>query len=486
MRFWKLVGISGLAAVATAACSTGTSEKLFPVAQGTAGTTSGAAGTEGGGEAGTDGGGGETNGGAAGSGIQVGGGAPGSGGSNGSSVNCPNLPADVDSDADGFTPDDGDANDCDPNVNPSAIDVINFKKDEDGNPTDEPLPDEEQIDEDGDGVALLPSDPPVTCDSDLPVKIGDPFDAARAMGLCNVGVEENPADPRDRKWGVISAKFSDISGSFLKSPPKSGANPGLQLGILPDLGPATVPFEGAAFLALSSGVARAPGQEGFEKTASCGAGSGSKSYSSSTSSNPPGFPKNGDCGTSGQPNDGIGLDLRIRVPSNAKSFKFNFRFFTCEYPTFVCSSFNDVFAVLMAPSPLPKGDFMSDKDNTSANIAFEATDTGKKNVIGVNNSGFLTACKPGAVAASKPPYPNCVGDEDLVGSGFDGRGASSWLESNVPIPEFPPGADRIISLRFAIWDSSDHILDSSTVVDNFRWSAEEGTSVGTVIVPPPK
>ena len=60
------------------------------------------------------------------------------------------------------------------------------------------------------------------------------------------------------------------------------------------------------------------------------------------------------------------------------------------------------------------------------------------------------------------------------------------MESQIPIPEFPPGADRIISLRFAIWDSQDQILDSSAVVDNFRWSAEEGKGVGTVIVPVPK
>jgi hypothetical protein len=490
MRHWKFVGWSSLVAVAVAACGAGNSKpNIFEPpkagASGAGGTTQPSAGTGGSddGEGGTAGSGEAGNPGSAGS-LNIGGSGTGLGGT-GNTVICSNEPADADGDGDGYTPDDGDFNDCDPLVNPGAIDVINYKKDADGNATDEPLPDDEQIDEDCDGVALLPSDPPVTCDGGLGPKIGDAFDAARAMGLCNVGVEAEPANAKDRKWGVISAKFSDIAGSFLTSPPKSGANADLQLGILPNLGEGTKPFEGENFFALSSGIARAPGQDGFDEKVACAKGTGSKAYNGSTSAYPPGFPKQGDCGTSGTPNDGIALDLRLRVPTNAKSFKFNFRFFTCEYPVYVCSQYNDVFAVLMAPSPLENGDPMADKTNSSANIAFEATDAGKKNVIGVNNTSFLTDCELKS-SGKTAPYVNCGGVEQLVGSGFDGHAASGWLESQVPIPDFAPGADRVISLRFAIWDSSDHAQDSSAVVDNFRWSAEEGTGVGTVIVPVPK
>ena len=481
MRLWKLVGISGLSALTTVACSTGTESKLFnPAAAsaGAGGTKSGPAGTGTTTEVGGEGGGNAAAGGSP--GISLGG-SSASGGSTGNTVNCTNEPVDADGDADGFTPNDGDFNDCDPLVNPGAIDVINFVKDEDGNPTDVPLPDKEQIDEDCDGKALLPSDPPVTCDSGLGLKVGDPFNAARAMGLCNVNVEENPESPKDRKWGVIEAKFSDITGGFLKSPPKKGASTDLQLGILPSLGDGTKPFEGDALFALSSGIARAPGQQGYEGKSVCT----TKSYPGSKSDYPPGFPKQGACGTSGKPGDGIALDLRLRVPTNAKSFKFNFRFFTCEYPTFVCSPYNDVFAVLMAPSPLEAGDSMADNNNASANVAFEVTEDGKKNVIGVNNPSFFTSCEKKPTPKTEL-YVNCAGDEDLVGSGFDKRGGSAWLESQIAIPDFPPGADRIISLRFAIWDSQDQNVDSTAVVDNFRWSAEEGKGVGTVIVPVPK
>ena len=303
------------------------------------------------------------------------------------------------------------------------------------------------------------------------------MDAARAIGLCNVGVEENPEDPRDRKWGVIAASFSDINGAFLTTKPKSGADPSLQMGILPNFGSATQPQEGSSLFALSSGIARAKGQDGAASN-TC---SGTKSFASSNKY-PPGFPKKGDCGTTGTPNDGIALDMKLRVPTNAKSFKIRFKFFTCEFPVYVCDVYNDVFAVLMSPSPLDKGDPMADSNNASANIAFETSDKGTKNVIGVNNTNFLTACKKGA----KPQYKKCEDESGLAGSGFETHAASAWLETQVPIPDFPQGADRVISLRFAIWDSRDQALDSSAVVDGFEWSAEPGSGVGTVIIPVPK
>jgi hypothetical protein len=462
----NVVGLSGSIALLVVACSANEPNKLFNspnknTVGGSSAAGNGAGSNTDGGTGGTS----DTNGGSAGSvPIDI-----GNGGT--SSSLCV---AGEDADGDGWTTEQGDCNDCDKLVNPGALDVVNYVLDADGNPTADVA--ETQVDEDCDGT---PTDPaaPASCDEGLGPKIGDPLDAARAIGLCNVGVAENPDDPRDRKWGVIAASFSNINGAFLVTPPKSGADTNLQLGILPGFGSATNPQEGSTLFALSSGVARAPGQPSAVKDM-CG---NSKSFSGQTSY-PPGFPKEGDCGKGGKPNDGIALDMKIRVPTNAKSFKIRFKFFSCEYPDYTCSSFNDVFAVLMAPSPLEKGDPMADGNNASANVAFEATAAGKKNVIGVNNTGFLTACKKDAQA---PEYKNCGSEAGLAGSGFEGHAASAWLETQVPIPEFPAGADRVISLRFAIWDSSDSILDSSAVVDGFEWSADPGTGVGTEIVPVP-
>jgi hypothetical protein len=379
----------------------------------------------------------------------------GNGGAGGSTT-CGTDP-NADGDGDGWTPAQGDCNDCDPLVNPGAFDPVEFVLAPDGSPTTIPLPPDQQVDNDCDG-AITQYGQDVSCDSGLGPDAFSVWDTARSIELCNVQVQTNPVDLHLKKWGVLDAKFSDVSGPFLNSPLQKSSQPmNLNYGLLPSFGPATAPFSSHRILALSSGQARAPGQPGYNPSLSP---SLDKGYSSAY---PTGFPKNGSCGTPGQPHDGVAVDMRVRVPTNALSFSFQFRFFTNEYPVYVCEVYNDVFAVLMNPSPLPANDPMW------PDIAFE--DTGlAKNVIGVNNQSFLSACQPGATAF---PYPNCVGEGDLKGSGFEGHGASSWLRNIAPVT---PGST--IDLRFAIWDSADGLFDSTVVVDDFRWRTVGG-SVGT-------
>jgi hypothetical protein len=473
MRFAKVFALSLLAGFGLlAACGdskapgttfggdAGTSSKAG--AGGSKATAGGAAGAPAAGGAGDAGSGGE--GGEAGTGVVI----VGGGGSSGGPPTCQENPdPNFDNDGDGWTPAQGDCNDCDKNVNPGALDIVNYEPDAMGKPTETPLADDKQIDEDCNGKAVLPSDK-LSCDAGLGPTINDAMDAAKTLGLCNVNVPENPTDLKEKKWGVIAAAYSDIAGQFLKTPvPNNGGkHPDLNFGSLPDFGTGTKPREGERIFALSSGEARTPSQMGFTGN-QC---SFDKGWASA---DPPGFPKNGSCGSTGNANDGVALDLMIRVPTNAHSMKFNFRFFSCEYPMYACESFNDAFAVLMYPSPLPLTDPMAHAPSNTANIAFEDAGNGMKNVIGVNNPSFFTACNPGPAG-----YVNCKGEGDLKGSGFEGHGGSAWLASQVPVP-----AGQIILLRFAIWDSTDGILDSTAVADAIQWSAEEGTGVTTIIDP---
>ena len=72
----------------------------------------------------------------------------------------------------------------------------------------------------------------------------------------------------------------------------------------------------------------------------------------------------------------------------------------------------------------------------------------------------------------------------LTGFGFDSaqdeqdHGSTAWLRSKAPIE---PGSD--ITIRFAVYDSGDGVLDTTTIIDNFQWIAKAGTTVGTDPVP---
>jgi hypothetical protein len=375
-----------------------------------------------------------------------------------------------DQDGDGWTVDEGDCNDCDPTVNPGAIDLIDL--DGSGNP----LPQGKQIDNDCDGSATLVA---ASCDGGIAVgDVADPLDAARAMGLCRVNVPDDDqiTDKSKKTWGVISAAFGGISGPWLKSPRITESSQNLDYGVLDAFGAATKPQEGARVFALSSGEARAPGQPGFTSFSCDESSSIAKTSLFDDFAYPDGFPKNGTCGTTGAPYDGVGLDLKIRVPTNAKTMSFDFRFFTCEFPKYTCGTFNDVLAILMSPSPLPAGDPMAAPDGQSADVAFEQTPSGAKNVIGVNNESFMTVCEKGA--SSKGNYASCGGSADLAGSGFEGHGASAWLRSTVPVT---PG--QTIYLRLAIWDSDDPYLDSTALIDNIQFSTVPSQATHTVIKP---
>ncbi|HEY8088673.1 MAG TPA: putative metal-binding motif-containing protein, partial [Polyangiaceae bacterium] len=97
----------------------------------------------------------------------------------------------TDHDGDGFSGQDGDCNDCDPNSNPGAFDVP-----KDG------------IDEDCNGVV---DDEPSGCDKTATLASTDGFNAALAMDLCRKTTET--ATGKQRTWGVVGATFIAPDGS---------------------------------------------------------------------------------------------------------------------------------------------------------------------------------------------------------------------------------------------------------------------------------
>jgi hypothetical protein len=386
---------------------------------------------------------------------------------NGGGTGDPN----VDKDGDGWSIKNGDCNDDDPLVSPASFEVAGDK-----------------IDNDCDGTV---DNAGVACDDDLEAPGSSPAGAARAIGLCQIKLgAEQPTGNGGLRWGVINATFSSVGGPLLTTPPATGADPTLQIGFLPSFGDGTKPKEGARVLAISSGIARATNQPGFDAAKSCGGSpTGTSNYatfSTGAPSDAPGFPKTSACGSGSNPHDPMAIDLAIRVPKNARSFSFKHRFFSCEYPAYACTDFNDVFAFFVSPSPLLAGHKMNDATNAIGDVAFrtEPGPTPSYSVIDANNIPFMTACVAGT-GAETVKYTACKGETDLVNSGFVGHVGSAWLQTSSPVPMFEAGKDPVMMVRIAIWDSGDAILDSTAIIDDFQWSTAEVTAAVTTILPTP-
>ncbi|MBN2361409.1 MAG: VWA domain-containing protein [Deltaproteobacteria bacterium] len=128
--------------------------------------------------------------------------------------------------------------------------------------------------------------------------------------------------------------------------------------------------------------------------------------------------------------------LDLTAPPDARSFSFDFNYFSAEYPEFVNQSYNDTFyAILEAPST---------NGGKSTNISFDPN----HNAIEVDNNYFESPFHP---------IPN-------THTGFDRDGSTGWLRTSWPIQ-----ANEEFSLTFSIHDEGDGIYDSVVLIDNFRF-----------------
>lgn len=309
-------------------------------------------------------------------------------------------------------------------------------------------------------ATCIGNNPQGECDTGLAIGSPDAMDGARAIGICQAA--------QAGTWGVVSADWVRSDGQPLTGGDGGIFGDGTSLeagkGILGNFGSSVVPREGEKMLVLSSGAARNPGEPDYYDP-------GGNWKDSNPHGAPAGYPKESpSCNvTTGSPYDSAGLRMTVRTPTDAKSFQFEFNFYTYEYPDWVCTEFNDFFVAML--TPVPQG-------LVDGNISFDSMG----NTISVN-AGFLEVCNPSNAGGKN--FACSLGYSEILGTGFDsnpslggGSAATSWLVTTAPIEN--PGSE--ITLHFAIWDSGDGALDSTVLVDNFRFELEEG-QVGTVPVP---
>jgi hypothetical protein len=376
------------------------------------------------------------------------------------------IDEDVDADGDGYTTCGGDCCDStecnDPAlVNPGAFDVP-------GN----------GVDDDCNGII---DDTVPLCDQQLPSNSTDATDFAKAIDICQTGTAA------DHKWGLIDAKLTYPDGTGTPDPNSHS--------IRHKFGTMTLPQAGLSFALLSSGVAA-----GKTDTNPAYNALGWVSYSSANESgfpadfigahggtlpNAPGCP----APSGSTANDPVMLTMHIRVPSNAHSFSLKSNFYSAEFPEWTCSEYNDFFVILLDSA------YNGNPANpTDKNLAFYTQPNTMMNYpVGVNlahgDTGLFTQCVNGTTGCAGTPgtISSCVGTNDLAGTGFDdpdsgecdgnslNGGGTGWLTTTGNVN---PG--ETITLRIAIWDTSDHAFDSLAVIDAFTWSVD-GASPGTVI-----
>ena len=281
-----------------------------------------------------------------------------------------------------------------------------------------------------------------SCDSNLDPTTFNPIDYAKAIGICNMTTEDSEDS------GLISATISAPNGS---GSVHVGSN-----GLLSKLGNVIKPKAGSYMLALSSGKVADP----FE---SYSLGSTSGAPSDWVNANGGSFPSAASCpssGTSGSVNDAVMLTLKIKVPKTAKSFSFNLYFLTKEYPNYICSSYNDFFIALLDSTHTSSDPTL--QNPADKNLAMDSLG----NPVGINlaPAGLFTQC----VNATSDGVTSCIGTEDLQGTGFESNGGTGWLTTRGNVV-----GGEIITLRLAIWDLTDHVLDSLVLIDNFKWDVAE-------------
>ncbi|HNT29191.1 MAG TPA: choice-of-anchor L domain-containing protein, partial [bacterium] len=280
------------------------------------------------------------------------------------------------------------------------------------------------------------------------------IDLLSAMDICKVSTNGS--------WGIVGTPtLTRASGS--------GAVDNRQIAVMTQFGThdSNVAIANDTMATLSSGRAR-DGNDPDATTA--------LTYSYVTGTPPADFlsahggalptTKDG-CPSGSGANDSVMLTVKLKVPTNALSLSFNFRFFSQEYWEYTCSEYNDFFIALL--------DTGAEGIPADKNISFDSND----GYISVNTDQFFTVCEV------KEGYTCPDGTDPLAGTGYDQQeedtggctpgyhyvaGATQWLTTSAPVI---PG--ETITLRFVIWDTSDQALDSLVLIDNFKWSAE-GTS----------
>jgi hypothetical protein len=157
-------------------------------------------------------------------------------------------------------------------------------------------------------------------------------------------------------------------------------------------------------------------------------------------------------------NDFLWADFTTTPPADALGFKLDFAFFSSEFPEFVNTQFNDIFIVWVeTPDFVGNQCFIGEQPCTVTALQDAADDWG-----GVNNLNF-----PGRAGTGM--------DTKTMGAlgGPNSGQATGWFTMNGPA-----AANEEFRMAFLIFDMGDQVLDTTVLLDNFRWECTEACTPG--------
>lgn len=307
-----------------------------------------------------------------------------------------------------------------------------------------------------------------TCSNAAQFATVTPSNVVQAIDLCQT-TTANPPLPQ-KKWGVLNASFLFANGAVPSAADLSTIENN-QVAVLTDYGTGgIVPKMGATMAGISTGKMRDKGDPGYVLPIIGSSYNNAITFAANTT--PPlgtylaahgtgllpGHCGATTCPTGANGNDTVDVRVQIRVPTNAQAMHYDFRFFSAEYQTYQCTTYNDYYlAMLQTGAPGIPADH---------NISFDANN----NPVSVNN-GFFQDCGGNGKNCNMCPG----GTGPLVGTGMDdvAGGGTEWLTTDAPVV---PG--ETMTIEFVIMDVGDHVYDSLNLLDNFRWSVTPAT-VGT-------
>jgi len=371
-----------------------------------------------------------------------------------------NLDPNVDNDGDGFTINQGDCNDRDPTIYPGAPELCDGKDHNCNGTIDDPC------DDDKDGYAIVASDklPGGDCNDQDPLINPGAFEYVGNMidDNCNGMTDEPPptciANGND---ALAFTRSLDLCAPWLVSAELNiDADPSAYR-VLTKYGK-YIPRKGADFFVASTGVAADESAKDFVLPQP---GTAFKN----NDANPWPMSKKNACYNGVDEllvHDYVELKVTIKVPTNAKSFSFNFNFLSAEYPEYVGSQYNDTFLALL------------DSRSYQGNVSFDMH--GSPITV---NVAFFNVCDTADVCNGQAQNVCTRPADELDGTGYELTdanglrigGGTGWLTTTAPVT---PG--ETMTLRFILFDEGDHIFDSAVLLDNFQWQLNPASGPSTV------